>query len=208
MAKTVDFPAVDLGAVGIETLNGHKPELLSQGFNARAWKLGGDVVKLSKSPTSPDSAESLLGKMLDEHGMLEEDLGEHMPETRYATVPVDGEEDSVHIAAVQPFIVGETLTEFLGRHNSRTEALEEFLEKCVGVYRARRVMPDIGRVEQGFSVLRNSNVIIDAFSDNAHPVLVDTNFGKIQRSGALGPVWNWQIYRGALRAQKQLRKRS
>lgn len=205
--EAAPFPAVDLSPVGMEDLNGYKPELLHPGFNARAWKVGQEVVKLSKKPSAHENAEYLLCRMKLEHELLEEFLGGHMLDTTYGLVPLADDEDKVHVAAVQPFIVGESLADFLGRSNSNTEALQDFLDKCMGVYRARKLMPDIANIQQGFSVVRNSNVVIDVFSEDSKPVLVDTNFGKIQRSKSLGPLWTRAIYDGARRTQRKLRKR-
>ncbi len=192
-----NFPDLNWNAVSIDIPEGVTPEPLARGFNSRPWKIGNQVVKVTSQTDNP---HDLLDSMLGEHNLLENHVGDHMPPTNYAVVErVDGK--GAHVVTTQPFIEGVHLPDFLNKASNPVDELRDFLRKCRQVYKETGLMPDIANIQQGFNVLGNTNIII---GEDQRPILVDTTFGKIQRSKSLGPTWNTAIYCGALLASARL----
>lgn len=198
MLKTAGtLPDLDWETAGIAIPCDVEPEALARGFNSRAWRVGNQVVKVTRGSLD---ASVLLGAMQSEHDVLEQHLGDYMPPTEYRTAKTkDGK--SSHVITTQPFIEGVQLPDFLADPSSPTGELRAFLRKCRRVYRETGLMPDIANIQQFWNVLRNSNILMD---EAAGPVLVDTTFGKIQRSRTLGSIWNTAIYSGSVLASARL----
>lgn len=69
------------------------------------------------------------------------------------------------------------------------------------MYKKERVIPDVGNIEGGFfNIFDSRNVVV---SDNK-PTLVDTSFGRIQRSRSLGGLWSYLISRGVKRGMDDI----
>lgn len=195
------FPDIDLSATGIVLPPDEAPEILAAGFNSSAWRIGSQVVKVTKQPKAPGEAAYLLDIMRWEHELLERFIGRYMPGTEYF-VAEQLDDSKAHVVTVQPFVEGVSLPAFLDKPESPVEPLQEFLIKSQETFRKARQMPDIACVEDRFNVLRNSNVLIT--DDEGHPELVDTTFGKTQRSRSLGPLWTRFIYVGSVVAHSKL----
>jgi len=199
------FPSIDLSAAGVVIPEGSAPEVLAAGFNSSAWRIGGEVVKVTSQPQGPEEAIKLLDTMKDEHEVLARFIGEYMTETRYAMGWETGA-NQARVVAIQPFVEGASLPDFLGDPDNPTDQLQEFLAKSKEVFKAERLMPDIACIENGFNVFRNSNILIRE-GEEAKPELVDTTFGKTQRHKAAGPLWTRFIYSGAVIAHARLNRR-
>ncbi len=197
------FPDIDLGATSLELTDGILAEPIGGGFNSQAWRIGSQVLKVTKGSVSHIDADLLRLTMLGEHLTLEESLGDYMPPTEYFVAVENSDEERAHVVTVQPFVEGKGLIDFISNPDSSVDNLQEFLERCRQVYHKNKLMPDIGNIETAFNVFRNSNVLVEGEDDQ--PVLVDTTFGKIQRSKALGPIWTRAIYTGSLVASARLK---
>lgn len=200
------FPDLAFSADLPEPTGDTPPELLGYGYNSSAWRIGIQVLKVTAQHGSLDTARSLLENMEAEYALLERFLGVYMPETRYS-LGQDRRTHDLHVVTAQPFKKGTPLPEFLANPDNDTDPLQKFLAKSQDVYREERRMPDIACIENGFNVLVDSNILIREDEDDT-PILVDTNFGKTQRSRSLGPLWNALIYTGAVFGQHSLDMRA
>lgn len=198
------FPDIDLSGTGVVLAADMEFEGLATGFNSSAWRVGSQVVKATRQPKNPGDATHLRDVMSREHELLERFVGEFMPETEYF-VAEELEGSKAHVVTVQPFVEGVSLPVFLEDEHAPITPLREFLRKSQATFRQARRMPDIACMEDGFNVLRTSNIIITG--DEGHPKLVDTAFGKTQRSKSLGPLWTWLIYTGSVFADSRLNDR-
>lgn len=199
------FPAIDLSAAEIVIPNG-TPELLAAGFNSSAWKTGSQVLKVTKQGKDPVAAMHLLETMRREDDTLRGFIGDFMPETEYI-LALQTEGTQAHVVTVQPFVEGVGLPDFLGRPDAQTDPLQEFLAKSKEVFRNVKLMPDIACIEDGFDVFRSSNILIREDKE-AKPELVDTTFGKTQRSASLGWLWTRLIYGKTVLAHRTLEKQA
>lgn len=208
MIRSPEYP--DLSAVGIE-MNGSEPPVPIEGgaFNSDVFRVGTEIVKISKNSMSNTKAEELVGIMMGEHAALEDIIGEHMPPTDFIVAETEGR--SAHAVTLQPFVEGISIKELLEAGHP-TEALEDFLEKCKEVFRETGLMPDIAHIQhRWFSVFLNGNIKMQQLKEDTDadkeftPILVDTTFGKLQRHKLTGDFWSKRIYWGAVRAQMKLR---
>ncbi len=199
------FPSIDLSAADVVIAAGSTPDLLDHGWNSSAWLLGGQVVKATSQGRSLADAKDLLDAMRREDSTLRKSIGTFMTEAAYSLAQQMDNAD-FHVVTVQPFVEGTPLQDFLAGPDASVEQLREFLAKSRETFKAEKVMPDIACIEDGFNVARNSNILIREDEDD-RPELVDTTFGKTQRSPQLGWLWNRLIYGAAGRADKKLAKR-
>lgn len=197
------LPAIDLSGTELEIIDAELAEPLARGFNSQAWRLGDQVVKVTRGSVDLIDADVLRLLMQGEHDVLEDVIGDHMPPTTYSVAEETDNEGKGRVVTVQPFMEGTALWDFLGQPQSPVEPLQKFLELCRQVYKKNKLMPDIGNIETAFNVFRNSNILISPEDDQ--PILVDTTFGKIQRSEFLGPIWTRAIYAGSLVASARLK---
>lgn len=179
---------------------------LGAGSNSYAYKFGSSVVKVSRKQFTDEAAYHHAAILQGEQALLSQFVGDSLPETDYHIVPSAKETDEKQrVVSVQPFIGGIGLAEFLRQNDSDTDSFINFLKNSLAMYKSTGHIPDIGNIQTGFNVSRTRNVLIN---DN-NVVLVDTNFGKIQRSkGAAGKMWRHGIATGARRSLKSLTSKS
>ena len=73
------------------------------------------------------------------------------------------------------------------------------------MYKRSGRIPDLAHLEQFFRPKADDNVIIVRPEVGYHiPILVDVNYGKMQRSRSLGPTWSRAIAYGVSRFVKKL----
>lgn len=202
MLKSAEFPPIDLESTGLVHPNGNQPELITWGLNSRVWLLGRQVIKTSLTYMGHDKADEQRATMQYEHAVMEDFIGEHMPDTTYATVDrADGR--GAHTVTVQPFVEGIRLLD-CWQSMDDLRSLHRFFERCLKIYDKTGLMPDLSNIRVGFNVGRSRNVIV---GDDGEPMLVDTTFGRIQRSERFGPWWTRHIYAGTLAAKQRLERK-
>ncbi len=178
-------------------------EPIGTGFNSKAFLAPdlGLVIKLCAG-RDYDAANNLHGAMTNEHNLAEAFYPEHIPRTGFTVLrnEITGLD---HVVAMQDYKKGIPVVESARQANADTSALESLLLKGLLAYGATRKISDMACIEHGFfDPTKSPNIIIDG---NGFPWLVDTTFGKIQRSKMLGRVWNHAIANGVSRAVKKLR---
>lgn len=199
MLRRAEFPLIDLDAIGVACFGDENPELMNAGLNSRVWLLGREVVKTTRARMDRSSADELRATMQYEHAVLEDFIGEYIPDTTY-TVADCTDDSGAHIVAVQPFVEGVSLHDYWQSADD-FHSLRVFFEKCLKIYDKAGLMPDIAIPRTGFNVARSRNLLVD---DAGEPVLVDPTFGKIQRSEKFGSLWTRCVYAGTILAQKRL----
>lgn len=178
---------------------------LGEGFNSRVFQVGSHVVKISKACADSDAMFQHAAVLKREEEMVGEYLGDYLPPTMYMVAPSSERPEDAHVVTIQNFVRGADLADFLKNDQVDHGILVGFLENCLRMYDETGKIPDIANVQTGFSFYRNHNVIVSTAPETAgQPFLVDTNFGKTQRSRALGSLWHRQIARGARRALRSL----
>lgn len=201
--ETTTFEALgfDCNLLGLSLEGNLEP--IGNGFNSRAFLAPdlGLVIKLCDGKDT-ESARALHNAMRDEHDLAEEFYAEHIPRTGFVMVrnEITGLD---HVVAVQDYKKGMPVAEFLEHADADTSALESLLIKGLLAYSATRKISDMACIEHGFfNPMKSPNTIID---DGGFAWLVDTTFGKIQRSRQLGLIWNTAIANGVSRAVKKIR---
>lgn len=203
MSRHSESPPIDLEPVGLILPVGSEPERIGAGFNSQVWRVGERVVKITKASLDDGSAENLRATMQYEHAVLEDFIGEHIPDTTYETVDSpDG--SGAHVMTIQPFVKGTSLLDFW-RSGDDLDSLDIFLERCQRIFDNTGLMPDIAVPRTGFNVIRSHNILVNV---EGEPILVDSTFGKIQRSKVFGSTWARCVYGGTLVARKRLEHKS
>lgn len=168
---------------------------LGSGFNSRALRVGDMVFKVGKRATSWDEAQELAGTMESEHDLIAGYVGDSMPLTTFSVVESVSKSHRYRVVTEQDFVPGKTLREFLNQPDKNTRTLQRFLLLCMDMHDDTRMIPDLANVEGGFSVIRTGNLVVQG----EKPILVDTTFGKMQRSRVLGRFINQRIRMGVER---------
>jgi hypothetical protein len=208
---------VDLGSINASTLPfGLDPELpaelLNSGFNSRAYRvgdLGEQVVKISRFSIADRRIDGLLDVMRSEGELTCEFVGsDSMPATRYGQARDQRRPRRTRAITHQGYVEGEHIKDYLSRDGVDVSSIVIFLEAALRMYEKTRKVPDLANIQQGFNVLVNSNVLMSPKEDGVViPILVDTNFGSIQRSRPLSRVWSRGIAGGVRRALDKLEQR-
>lgn len=201
--ETTTFEALgfDCNLLGLSLEGNLEP--IGNGFNSRAFLAPdlGLVIKLCAGKDT-NGARTLHSAMTAEHNLAEEFYAEHLPRTGFVVLrnEITGLD---HVVAVQEYKKGLPVAEFVAQADADTSVLESLLIKGLLAYSATRKISDMACIEHGFfNPMKSPNTIID---DSGFAWLVDTTFGKIQRSRQLGRIWNTAIANGVSRAVNNLR---
>jgi len=179
---------------------------LGRGFNSRAYQVDDTVLKVSRGMYSKNGAYRHLWTLEGEQALLSPYVGEYIPPTNYLVAPSEQAPDRHRVVAVQPYIGGLSMANFHASPKADRSQLVDFLECCLRMYRKTGYAPDIANIQTGFDIFRNHNVVIsDSPATDGKPHLVDTNFGRFQRSKTFGPLWHRQIANGAHRGLAAIR---
>ncbi len=177
---------------------------LGGGLNSRVVRVGDQVLKASKPPAVPTAAHEHMQTLEREQQLLESYLGEHIPSTTYAVVASRKQPQLARVVTIQEHVEGVSLAEFTANPSVDPTHVVGFFERCLMMYRETKQVADVANIETRFNIFKNGNLVVPTKGSSAGiPSLVDTNFGRIQRSKALGPTWSYFIARGIRRGVKK-----
>ena len=182
---------------------------LRKGFNSFPFRIGNYVLKISKAAGPVQQMEENLDILRSEYKLILENMGElHIPNTTYLIAPLKEKPERVKAVIIQPYIEGSDIKTHFSENDSDNDALLLFFESALQMYTDTRRIPDVANLQEYFNPLVNSNVVVTKKTDGSvTPILTDTNFGKIQRSSTLGPLWSFAIAKGVSRFVQQLKER-
>ncbi len=182
---------------------------LEKGFNSSAIRIGEYVLKISKADGSVQQMEDTLDTMKSEYNLILKNMGElYIPNTTYSITPLKENPHRFKAVILQPYIEGSDIKTHLSEDCSDDDALLLFFEKALQMYAKTRKIPDVANLQEKFKPLHNSNVVVTKRADGlAIPILTDTNFGKVQRTSILGPLWSFAIAKGVFKFAEQIRVR-
>lgn len=193
---------VDFGAIGLEA--SANITRLGEGFNSQALLVGSEVVKISKRRMPQTQAQEHMTVLIHEHELIRRFVGDYMPDTRFETMPTRHDPEYARAVTIQPFVAGISFKDLVIA-DTDTQDIQQFLKRASEMYRETGQVPDLANIETFFNIFRNSNLVIQP-EENCRPFLVDTNFGKLQRSKALGGLWSRAIARGIRRGLAELQE--
>jgi hypothetical protein len=168
-------------------------EVIGSGMNAEAFRVGGFVLKASSPFSSETVAIDRAAAMYGEQTRLQVYHGSDMPPTTTWVAPDRRLAGRFRALSLQPFIPGKTLKEHVADPEADNQAILSFLNQALRMHSETGEIADLANIEGAFRLIRTGNLVIQA---DSKPWLVDTNFGKIQRSKRLGPAWSRMIARG------------
>lgn len=176
------------------------PELLGSGFSSRTFSAGDHVIKISRLPfKSADHAERRAHAMTVEQNLI----GQYVriaPARFVISAAFDGR---LHVVAVQEKVEGISIQEAL-RMGVGISALSEHFMCAQEMFREHEEVPDLACIERGFNPLSDGNTLLEI--DTETPVLVDTTYGRLQRSQIFSGFIHRKIHAGVERAQQVLRQ--
>jgi hypothetical protein len=178
---------------------------LINGLSSRVYRVGSTVLKVSRAHGSEARMLKQGRIMQGEEQMMRGFIGDNMPETSLHLVPRARKANQHRVLTVQDFIAGPTLPDYMAQTAAPTDKLAKFLNACMGMYFETGKIPDVANIQDGFDPFQNTNIIMaNDGSDGIQPVLVDTNFGRIQRANGLGGLLSAGIAYGVTRAIEKL----
>jgi hypothetical protein len=181
---------------------------LDGGFNSYAYRIGSQVIKVSKACGPAEMTDKLLRTMQREHDTMAAFIGDNMPETIYSIAGTRDDPGIFRIVTLQDFVEGTVLPKYITRPDAEADQLIDFLKRCLRMHDETYLIPDLANIQTGFNIFRNTNVVIEKIPGHpARPILTDTNFGKKQRSSTFGSVWTWAIAVGVRRGLYKLERK-
>lgn len=174
---------------------------LAAGFNARAYRAGDFVLKVSRRSYLQYQALQQAQKMQAEYELLRKhhDSSHIAPTTIWVANRPETERN--HVVIAQPFIAGATLAEFNQDPGADKAELASFLQDATDMYAAEGSIADLANIQTGFNPTRQDNLRI---RPNSSPTLIDTTYGTLQRSELFGPLINAGINWGVEHYQQRI----
>jgi hypothetical protein len=185
------IPAMPFEAEETTTL-----EVIGGGHNSDAFLLEtGDVIKLTTTSGSHERMERILGIMRSEFDLLGRYYQGHLPETSYYNIPTVRDNNIYRTMTLQNYIEGPKIKDYIKQPGIDREILLSFYRKALTMRNNSGEIPDLACIEEWFKPHLNSNLLITG-GEQPLPMLIDTNFGKMQRSRSFGWLWTSAITAG------------
>lgn len=184
-----------------------RAEYLGGGLNSQVAAIDDHVIKVGRQLQEPAAAKQLADVLQAEHGAMADYVGENMPRTMYAVVASAARPSLARVVTVQERKTGMYIGDYINQPGDQVNAIPllDFLYRSLELRDRYQIIPDLAAVQGGFNLFRSTNVVISSHGPDAHvPFLVDTNFGKVQRSDQLGRLWTRAIVWGVERGIRKL----
>lgn len=195
---------VPLETFGLEEIPGLDPSAseavrLGRGFSSSVYRVDEQVIKIGHSFLDLARADTYRLTFFAEHSLIDDYLGDHIPPTEFHVARSATDSKLGKVVTIQQYVDGyKNIADYVAANidsgwHKPVAPIRDMLLQGLEMFDDTRMVPDMANIQQGFSVFTNRNIIVDEDGD---PHLVDTNFGHIQRSYRLGPLWHRMIRRG------------
>lgn len=178
---------------------------IGSGLSSRVFGNSEHVVKVQgRRYDTQQSADKFADTLYGEQQLVAEHLGAiHVAIAEFVVGKCS--RDEYAICLIQPRVDGVVIDDALAA-GIKPDCIEDYFTRALMMYTRCRRIPDLACIEgHFFNPLADSNTQVVAEAGLNRPVLVDTTYGRLQRSRYAGPIIHSQIAFGVKRALRRLR---